>query len=406
MWHVGPRFFPLDEELGLLPGTLSPGLQQAVVWLGASLPFGQVPPIIKVLAGVRIGAATVRRYTERAGAALVTIQEERVRDIEGTLPADPVGAARQQLSVDGAMVPIRGGEWREVKTAAIGVLSATKPGKTQALSYVSRMQEIDRFAWVATGELHRRGTFAAEQVVAVVDGAVWCQHFIDYHCPDAVRVLDLPHVVEHLSQAAQTCFGSGTAQTSEWLVQQRQTLLGGDPQTVVAAVMALPVGGATDPIAAAQVRDQVVAYLQPRLAQMTYATFLAQGFPIASGVVESANKLVVEARLKGAGMHWAAANVDPLLALRCAICSHRWDACWQQIRDHLRRPPRRRLSLPAAVTSPVTATVVLPEPPARTTHPCPPRAKTIVNGKPTTDHPWRKPFLFPAQKRETGITQK
>jgi hypothetical protein len=32
-------------------------------------------------------------------------------------------------------------------------------------------------------------------------------------------------------------------------------------------------------------------------------------------MVESANKLVVEDRLKGAGMHWADANVNPLLAL-------------------------------------------------------------------------------------------
>jgi hypothetical protein len=36
-------------------------------------------------------------------------------------------------------------------------------------------------------------------------------------------------------------------------------------------------------------------------------------------MVESATKLVVEARLKGAGMHWAEAHGNPLLALRKAI---------------------------------------------------------------------------------------
>jgi hypothetical protein len=30
-------------------------------------------------------------------------------------------------------------------------------------------------------------------VGAVVDGAVWCQTFLDYHYPEAVRILDLPH---------------------------------------------------------------------------------------------------------------------------------------------------------------------------------------------------------------------
>ncbi len=80
--------------------------------------------------------------------------------------------------------------------------------------------------------------------------------------------------------------------------------------------MSLPVAHCADPIMAAQVRDAVVEYLQARLQQMTFATFLAQGLPIASDIVESANKLFNEARLKGAGMNWAAANVDPMLTLR------------------------------------------------------------------------------------------
>jgi hypothetical protein len=48
-----------------------------------------------------------------------------------------------------------------------------------------------------------------------------------------------------------------------------------------------------------------LAYLEKREAQMQYPTFQAQGWPIGSGIVESGNKLVVEARLKGSGMHWA-----------------------------------------------------------------------------------------------------
>lgn len=35
----------------------------------------------------------------------------------------------------------------------------------------------------------------------------------------------------------------------------------------------------------------------------------ALGYPVGSGCVESANKLVGETRLKGAGMHWARATV-------------------------------------------------------------------------------------------------
>jgi len=44
---------------------------------------------------------------------------------------------------------------------------------------------------------------------------------------------------------------------------------------------------------------------------LQYPHFLQTGWPIGSGIVESANKLVVEARLKGSGMHWHPSHVNP-----------------------------------------------------------------------------------------------
>lgn len=402
---MAPSFFPLDEELALVPGRLSPALHQAVVRLGAALPFGQVPAILELLVGVSLTGAMVRRYTEQVGAALVAIDEARVREIAQVLPAPPAGAQRQHISVDGAMVPIRGGEWREVKTLVIGELVTSEPGRTQQLSYVSRMQDVDDFAWSATAELHRRGTFAAEQVVAVVDGALWCQGFIDYHRPDAIRILDFPHVVEHLSQAAQSCFGSGTAQVSEWLADQRATLLHGDPAMVVQAVAELPVDQAADPASARQIRDQVYAYLARRLAQMTYAVFQAQGFPIASGSVESANKLLVEARLKGAGMHWATGNVDAMLAVRCVLYNDRWPAVWPQIARQLRQTTRR--SRPRAADTPAP----MPPPPAvrivtagASSPPGP--SPYFTNGKPNGTHPWKRAPIATPRHPQAEITKK
>ena len=82
-------------------------------------------------------------------------------------------------------------------------------------------------------------------------------------------------------------------------------------------------------------------YLETRRAQIAYADFAAAGLPIGSGSVESANKLVVEARLKGSGMHWAPAQVDPMLALRNVVCNDRWAEAWPQIAAQLRATARR-----------------------------------------------------------------
>ena len=53
----------------------------------------------------------------------------------------------------------------------------------------------------------------------------------------------------------------------------------------------------------AGVRERL-SYLRKREELMQYPQFRRQGWPIGSGMVESANKLVVEARLKGAGMRF------------------------------------------------------------------------------------------------------
>ena len=71
-----------------------------------------------------------------------------------------------------------------------------------------------------------------------------------------------------------------------------------------------------------------LAYLQKREAHMQYPTYQAASWPIGSGSVESANKVVVEARLKGAGMRWEGQNVNPMLVLRNAVCNRRWNETW------------------------------------------------------------------------------
>lgn len=73
-----------------------------------------------------------------------------------------------------------------------------------------------------------------------------------------------------------------------------------------------------------------VGYLQKREHLMDYPLFQQQGWPIGSGSVESANTCVVQARLKGPGMHWERRNVNPMLALRIGVCNDRWEETMDQ----------------------------------------------------------------------------
>jgi hypothetical protein len=57
---------------------------------------------------------------------------------------------------------------------------------------------------------------------------------------------------------------------------------------------------------------------------MRYDEYLRFGYGIGSGVVESAHKQVVHARLRQAGMRWSEAGARRLLALRLLLLNDNW----------------------------------------------------------------------------------
>jgi len=325
------------------------------------------------------------------------------------MPPAPPGPDLQQVSVDGAMIPLVHKEWAEVRTVAIGVVEKPVMEKgepvvhTGQVSYFSRLCDAQTFTHLALVETHRRGTETAKKVCGVVDGAEWEQSFLDMHCPDAVRILDFSHAAGYLAGAAQAAYGEGTHAAQAWYESERHRLRHETPDVVLDDLQRLRDESGGGESARATINGSL-AYLQKRAEQIRYAEFVAAGYPIGSGMVESGNKLVVEARLKGAGMHWARDNVNPMLALRNVACSDRWEEAWPQIcqqirlstqeksreRGRRRKEPltegddHRSLATPSAVPPPLEA--------ATTRQPAQPSAASFSAPsarRPAANHPWR-----------------
>ena len=351
-----------------------------------------------------------RRRTEEAGAAYEAVQGQEVERLERELPPPPQGADKIQVSADGAMIPLVGGEWTEVKTVAIGEIGKTigKDGKevvrTEKISYFSRRIEAQQFNRLALGEIHRRGVEQAQQVAAPADGAEWIQSFVDFHCPEAIRILDFPHAAERVSEVGQAIFGSDEGQSQKWLEYQLHQLKHEGPTELLKELRRLQTEHPTVEILADN-----LAYLKKRKTQMQYPTFQTQGLPIGSGVVESGHKVVVQPRLKGAGMHWSPDNVNPMVALRTLVCNDRWDEEWPKIASQLRQEATQRRRALREKRCAQKATLVQPSahstPPVTQTTPSPDPASSVCQSTPTTspplpqprtpyrpapDHPWRR----------------
>ena len=394
-------FFPLDEQLALLPGGLMPFTHECLVRLAAWIPFEKAAQLIEEMLGVVVSPATVTRCTEAAGAAYVQLQTEEADHIEQAAPPAPGGAEKMILSADGAMVPLRHGEWGEVRTLAVGEVQAavkeqdTWEVSTRDISYFSRLVDARGFEHLSLVEIHRRGLEHSRQVAAVNDGADWLQNLIDYHCPQALRILDFPHAAQRFGQVGQALLGEGTSETNQWIEAHLHRLKHQGPAELLEELRNL-----FEQHPELDVLKENLAYLEKRELQMNYPAFQEQGWPIGSGMVESGNKLVVEARLKGAGMHWERNNVNAMLGLRNILCSDRWSEEWPLIAHQLRKQAReernqkrekRRLARSPVFSQATEAIEVanVSQPPEATPKKKTERLKSNRSKKPAANHPWR-----------------
>jgi len=414
---VGWGFFPLDEELGLLAGNLPPHQQKSLVRLCVQMPFAQASEQLTSITGVQVSEATARRQTLAVGEAYETVQTAQAQPVKGKkrgrcrcrgcqLPRESRGpkktTARLVISSDGAFVPLVGGVWEEVKTLVIGEV---EPGQEQEqevhttkLSYFSRLSDAQTFGELASVETERREVVQAHEVAAVQDGAVWLQGMVDLHRPDAVRILDFAHAAEYVSEIEQLLRSAGAELPADWLREQLHQLKHQGPTAVLKALRTLQrAHPEVEKVA------EKLAYLQKREAHMQYPVYQQQGWPLGSGIVESGNKVVMQARMKGAGMHWAPAHVNPMLALRTAERNRRWDEAWQQSADHRqaqrmqRRIDRQEQRSRQVLRSVQSLGLVWrlrsrkPKPlkPVLASSASPPPAPV----RPADGHPWRRPFL-------------
>lgn len=343
---------------------------------------------------VVVSEPTVRRQTEAAGVAYAAWQEAEAERLEREAPPAPPGPEKLLLSVDG--------EWAEVKTLTVGEIEAPVweqgawVAHSHQHSYFSRRMEAQQFCRLALVEMHRRGVERAGKVAAVTDGAEWEQGFVNYHRPDATRILDFAHAAERVCGVGQAVFGEGSPQSQAWMRAQLHHLEHNGPLDVLAAIRALSVQQASrSPVL------ENLAYLEKQADHLNYPQYRQQGLPIGSGAMESGNKVVVEARMKGAGMHWAEAHVNPMFALRNGLCSGRWEEAWSQILLQLqqqanqqrqkRHQQRRTVAVPQPTAGPgVSKPGPEPEIPQHSPRATGQESSLPKTSRPALNHPWRR----------------
>ena len=199
-------------------------------------------------------------------------------------------------------------------------------------SYRAGLWEAKEFAKHQWAEGVRRGLERAQKVVSVNDGALWIWLIVQMCWAPCVEILDWWHLIEKLWAAAAALFNDDPAAATAWMETQKAHLWHSRTYQVIRAIRHLCPRG--DPLPD-KVRS-AVNYMFNNRRRMQYQHFRQAGYPLGSGTVEAACKLVMQARMKQAGMRWSRDGAQAMLALRSVLLSERWDELWATFRP----PPK------------------------------------------------------------------
>ena len=183
----------------------------------------------------------------------------------------------------------------------------------------SKQSSLERL----TRQVHKREGAHIHQRVILCDGDQHLQRCLQQTFPNFTLILDFIHVYEHLWKAANALYGEGNEARLAWMIEQTRLLLSNRAGQLIDHLRAL---GATCGSSSKQKQlNKVANYLEKNKAFIQYATYLQNGWPIASGVIEGACRHFVKDRLELSGMRWSYDGAESLLHLRAVAINDDWD---------------------------------------------------------------------------------
>ena len=157
--------------------------------------------------------------------------------------------------------------------------------------------------------------------------------------PDVSLILDFIHVLEYLWKAAYSFHCVGTVESENWVAERALKILRGKATDVA---QGLRQGATVHQLSSDKRRavDKCADYLEKYRPMLDYDQYLAEGFPIATGVIEGACRHLIKDRMDRTGARWRLKRAEAVLRIRSLRSSGDFDAYWafhqnrEQQRNH------------------------------------------------------------------------
>jgi hypothetical protein len=180
------------------------------------------------------------------------------------------------------------------------------------------------FGWLAQ-EVTQRHPGAHKPTVLLMDGqkSLWETAERDLPRDGTVEILDLLHATPRIWDAAHLFYPRDSDQALDFVYDRVLRILQGDVRSVVSGLRQM----GTKRKFRGKKRDRLAklcGYLHNNAHRMRYDTYLALGYPIASGVIEGACRHFVKDRMERSGMRWTLESAQAMLDVRSTYLNGDW----------------------------------------------------------------------------------
>jgi hypothetical protein len=352
--RCGQGVLPWDDHVGLTARSFTPAAERLVSLAGAlSDSFAEAAEkVLPEMAGLKIAETTVQRTTEGVGAR---IGEHRrsgrtfgfARAWDWHRDANGRTCAYVSLDLTGVRQQAKDGSRAEGRMPYVAMvynpvpeLPAACPYRPPANAvmqarYLSGLYDLDELGLQLRKQAGQVGMDRADVWIGLTDGGNGLEEFVRKNFPrDPVLILDFWHAADHLTELAKLLHPDDEEARQTLVATWCHTMKHEGGQRIVEVLRSQPLPRKK---AVQEKHTEVVNYLSNNLHRTNYPEYLANGWMIGSGAVESACKTVVGQRLKQAGMRWREYGTDSMCQLRALFRSEpsQWHAFWRrQINRH------------------------------------------------------------------------
>jgi hypothetical protein len=209
--------------------------------------------------------------------------------------------------------------------------SHQRPRPEQKRVWASLEKEPQELIEKAFDEAHHRDPEHRKNWVALVDGnnsQIRILHRLAKEKGiDLTIIVDVIHVIEYLWDAGRAFHTEAGVELESWVRNRLLQILRGKAGYVAGGMRR----SATRRSLVAKKREAVdtcARYLLSHAPYLKYDRYLAQGLPIATGVIEGACRHLVKDRMEVTGARWSLLGAEAVLRLRALRSSHDFDEYW------------------------------------------------------------------------------